>query len=567
MDAKKIDLQAVHTALRDGRAPDTWMATWLPSTWAAPGRFRENLYSDAQSRKVGRIKSRAGVALDIYSDCVISHIGRGLVALLTGPPSHASVTYDLLHERCSGLVSAWREAGVKTGDTLAVVLPVGLDYAVALLTGLRMGLVVAPVVPLGPTYVRNRLARIEADHVVTSADFQPMLDPLSDPPLSPSARGGDATVATSHAYGADDPALLLFSPFGDPEAEPTPLLASDLHEALLRDSLLVWTLSAEDRIAAPGFDAIQHQPLGVLSTWIAGAAWVEIEIRDLVNEARLLKRLGVTVLGVSVALRELVLSKGPDVCLGVRAWYRSESDAFDYMRWSDFARLLSEKSIASFSVLTNSASGGAHLFSARTLTVQPTHVWPAPGRVFQISQLGAGLLPSIDGSGVYTPLLGKERDESLVQMVVAKIGDAWVIGGSADPGPSARSLPVREIAKVAEKFPGVRAASVVVAPGRLTNEAHVVLLVFVDGEEPTESDDAISISALKAHIARELGDIHTPPRVEIFPIYPRWKKGEIDAAWCQSQYLSGALTTRIRIPAFLTLSRLSWIFGKAAAEE
>ena len=110
---------------------------------------------------------------------------------------------------------------------------------------------------------------------------------------------------------------------------------------------------------------------------------------------------------------------------------------------------------------------------------------------------------------------------------------------------------------------------VVVAPGRTTNDADVILLAFIDSEAASGGRRAsdVSVSALKDLIRRELGAVHVPHRVEIFPLHPRWKKGQVDAEWCRSQYLSGTLTTKRRMPVFLTLSRLSWIFGTGALEE
>jgi hypothetical protein len=214
-----------------------------------------------------------------------------------------------------------------------------------------------------------------------------------------------------------------------------------------------------------------------------------------------------------------------------------------------------------FSLLYNAASGGAQLFSPRATHDHLGRVWPAPGRTFIISQVGASLLPALDATGVYTPLRDEEADPSLVRLVIAKLDHGWTSGGSIDVGPEARSLPASEIAACARRDPRVGAASLLVLAGRWPNEAHVLLLVFVAEPEAVSGELA---SDLRALIAQELGKQHVPERIEISPLHPRSDEDGIRADWCASQYQSGMLGRKARVPMFLTLSRLAWIFQPAS---
>jgi hypothetical protein len=555
-----LDLLQAAQLIRAGRAAPEMMERWLAATWRDPLRFRRALYVAGASSKTGAIKSRPELGLDLYTDCVAVHLGRSRTALIVmqdGRPSE--ITFETLHARCSALASLWIKAGVKTGDSLAVLLPVGADYCVALLAGLRLGLMLTPVAPLGATYARARLALVAAKHVATVERWAYMLPADAPNPLPVAAHSGDTTLTASHTYAPDATVLRLLSPQGTGDQEaPAELDALMLHEALLRDSLLVFALQAGDRVAAPGWDAQQLQPLALLSVFLAGATWVECTPEEIAAQPELIVQTGINVLGVNARLREQLRAAGPETCKGVRAWFRSLSDVFDHDKWRSFSELLAQREIGAFCVLYNAASGGAHLFSPRTMRDHSGRIWPAPGRTFLIAQVGASLLPALDETGVYTPLRDDEADPSIVRMVLAKLDQGWTLGGSIDPGHEGRKVPVDEIAACAEQHPQVGAASVVVLPGRWPNAAHVLLLLFV--REPADASGELP-AEIKAIIQRELGQRHMPERVEVFALHPRFAGEALRPNWCASQYASGMLGRKSRTPMFLTLSRLAWIFA------
>lgn len=558
----ELDLGYVAELIRSARATPELMERWLHETWREPAAFRRALYRAAASRRSAPIKSRPELGLDLYTDCISSQLGAARTALITvseGKPSE--VTYEALHARSSALASTWTRAGVKMGDSLALLAPVGVDYCVALLTALRLGLVVTTVPPLGATYARDRLTVVAADHVAAAERCRHMLPADAPPPLPLAAVGGDATFAGSHAYAPAAPALRLFSPFGAPDAPPAELTALTVHEALLRDGLFVLALEPGERVAAPAWDVLQLQPLALLTTWLAGACWVECSASELRAHPGLLQACGVSLLGVDTQARELLRERGVESCRGVRSWFRGLNDRFDHEKWRSFGDLLAAREISHFQLLYNAASGGAHLFGLRERDNPVGRVWPAPGRSHVISQVGASLLPALDATGVYTPLLGEDADPTLVRMVIAKLDQGWSLGGSIDQGPQAHTMPCDEIARCARRHPLVAAASVHVLPGRWPNDAHVLMLVFVSDHDAISGTLAGEVRQL---IARELGERHVPERVEIFALHPRHRAhdgDELDAAWCASQYLSGMLGRKARTPMFLTLSRLSWIFA------
>jgi hypothetical protein len=560
---RRLDYRAAHDVLRSGRATPDWMEGWLPSTWNDAEGWKRGLYASVREQRGGAIKGRPGESIDLYHDCLLAQVGKRRPGLVVQDEDVVEWTFESLHERSSSVAGAWLTAGVKPGESVAIVLPVGGDYAVAILAALRLGLVAAPLPPLGPTYVRSRIERLAPDHIVTIGRHQKGLpaDATVLPVSVPSGSGGGG-LGASHAYADADPVLRLLSPFGPVDADPVELTAGALHEALLRDASLVYALEPGDRIAAPGFDPLQMQPLAMLTAWVAGASWVEMEPKHIEADPKVLANLGVTVLGISRATREVLLRGGVERVPSAASWFRAINDVFDYERWAQLSEALAARKVASFTVLTNAASGGAHLFSPRSVDPAPARAWPAPGRVFQLSQVGAGTLASLTDAGTYTPLLGKEPDSSLLEVVLARQGAGWTVGGSLALGPEGRTVPAREIAKVAERHPAVRSAAVVVAPARWINDAQVVLLLFVE-PDPGGADlvRPVPLSEITSLLRREMGDRQVPTRVETYGLRPRYDEdGEVDFAWARSQYLSGALSWKSRSPLFAAAARLCWIF-------
>ena len=567
LDPHRLDLHVVYETLRAGKGTDVWLSGFLPSTYAKPERFREALYAYVASRRSrGVLKSRPAVGFDLYHDCVLAHVGHRRAALVVRESGATiELSFESLHQRCSALMAAWTREGVAAGDSIAIVLPLGVDYALAVLTALRIGLVVSVVAPIGATFVRHRLEVLGPDHVASADKYRRMVGAFATKQLAGSASPHESGAsAGSHSYAPDEVALRCLSPFGADDVSPYELGAGELHQSLLRDGLLVHCLDATDRLAAPGFDPMQFQPHLLLTTLMAGATYAECTVGEIESDPKVLDRLRVTVLGISRAVRELLLQRGPAAFKPTeRAWFRSLTEVLEIDRWDELGRVLTEKNLLGFNVMVNAASCGAHLFSPRGHKTPTLRIWPVPGQTWQLSQVAGGMLPTLTEAGVYTALQGEVADASLPRMMVSRLGEGYVYAGAMEPGPNAQAYPADEIATLVETHPGVRHAAVVLAPGRWINDAKVVLLVFVDGKGESGSEDApIQIPDLKALIAREMGDRYRMDRIEVFPLRPRHTKtGEVDRAWCRAQYLSGALTRKSRSEIFVALSQICYIFA------
>jgi hypothetical protein len=593
----RFDLHVIFETLRGGKAIDSWLNDWLTASYESPAAFREALYAYVSARRRG-MKSRLGKAYDLYHDCVVANLGGRRTALVVCESGALEeISFETLHDRCTALSAAWKKAGVEPGGSVCLVLPVGADQAVALLTALRMGLVVSMVPPLGPTYVGHRIEALEPDRIVTTERLRNALR-LPAQGVLPLAGTTTAGAPPSCSYQPGEAVLRLLSPFSELGADPIEVPASALHASIVRDGLLVLGLDNADVLAAPAFDPVQFQPHLLLSVLVSGAGFAELSVKDLARDPRLVERARVTVLGIGRDMRELIIERGADMLkASVRAWFRSLTEVLDVYRWDELRRLFEVTKLIGFNVVANAATGGVELFSPRAAAPW-LRVYPVPARSFKLSEVGTGVLLALDDAGIYTPVTDDEPEEGHAQVLLARretgpqgsglpAGGRQASGaqeggfifagtidlgftGTFDLGPDAHAYPRDEVSRVVAAHPGVRHATVVLVPGRWMNDARVVLIVFVDDARGPDGRIALPVGVpeLEKRILREMGERFVPERVEIFPLRPRFDEdGELDHAWCRSQYLSGMLTKRARLETFILLSRIGYILAGGAPRE
>jgi hypothetical protein len=548
-----IDFAGAQRALRAGEASDEWLSRWLPAAYANPESFGQALYDFVAMRRGGLKSSRTG-PFDFYGDCVSAHLGASKQALVVASTRGVDrLAFEELHRRAGALYSDWKRLGVAPGHVVFIGLPLGIDYAVALVTALRVGAVVCPAPAGGPAFLRQRLLDSEADFAVLRERDAGLLTQLSTKAL-PVAGERDLGAADSYSYAADEAVLRCFSAFGRRPLELVEVPASRLHASLLRDSQLVFALDGSDTVAAPGWDPLLCQPSLLLACLFGGAACAELALDQVIREPTLLDSCGVSLLGVNPLLRDALAQPSAWPLTSVRAWFRCLTHALDWSEWERLGQSASAKGIAHFNFALAQSAGGALLFGARLAQATNLKAWPVPGRPWLLTEVAGGTLEALGTAGVYTPI---EQEEALVgvpKLVLSRKEAGYECSGAIDLGPDAQAYPIEEVSRVVSRHRAVAHASVVVSAGRGINRANVSLLAFVE-------DDALEPSELSAWIARELGERYLPSRIEIFPLAPRLQKGTIDHGWCRSQYLAGALTQKARDPLFRNLSRFQYLLA------
>lgn len=557
--AARFDFRTAAAALRAGEAFDEWFARWLPMTYAAPEAFDRALYAFAALRR-GGLKSSRGTAFDFYYDIVVAHLGAARRALVT----HSSrgfepLSFDALHARSGALYGAWRQLGVEPGDVICIGLPLGVDYAVALVTALRLGAVVCPAPALGTAFLRQRLIDSAADFAVVGERDQALLEGLALEPL-PHVGERDLGSADAYSYRPDEVVLRCFSPYGREPLAPVEVPAALLHASLLRDATLVLALEPGDTVAAPGWDPLVCQPSLVLATWFAGASYAELDPVRVARQPELLAACQVNWLGVRAELRDAFAELAAWPAPSVRGWFRCLTDALVMAPWDRFGKLASASGVFGFNTAFAQSAGGA-LLRGPTLTGEPSlRAWPAPGRPWLLTEVLGGTLESLRDTGVYTPFHESKALDGVPRLILSRGERAYECSGALDLGPDARTYPIDEVSRVAQRHPALTYASVVVS-SRGINAANVTLLAFC------EDPNAVDRADLVRWLEREVGRTYLPTRIEVFALMPRLSKQGVDHGWCRSQYLSGALTKKASDPLFTMMSRLGYLMSAPAALE
>jgi hypothetical protein len=154
--------------------------------------------------------------------------------------------------------------------------------------------------------------------------------------------------------------------------------------------------------------------------------------------------------------------------------------------------------------------------------------------------------------GVFTLLPNEERPPAY--LVLTRSYGLYHYGGPRTARREGRVYPAAEVAGAVRELGFVRGATVVPAPtGGVAGHYRYVLLVFTGAQAPQAST---WLQELRRCIELNLGAEHVPDRTELLPLYPRMVDGQVDEAWCQTQYLTGALYRKSSDPLFQTLTAL-----------
>jgi len=553
---------------------------WLADSQREPARFVAALERQAQGLGVGSPKRSPEGGVDLYHALVARHLGGGRRALrwyaraaLSGAGRWDELSFDELHARCTYRAAWWAEHGVGPGAPLCVILPFGAELAISLLAGLRLGAVVSWLDPLGPDFVANRLDALKAKHAATEPFLARVLG-LDEKLVLPPDALAPLPETSSHTYGPGDPCLHLFSPLRTELRAAVPVTAAVVYAGALRDGLACLALRPGDALAAPGFHPLQHQPALLFAAWILGAAYLHVSEADAVREPALLDDTPLRTLGLTPRVRDAYLAARRGHRPPWAHVTRSPEERCDWQAWRDFLDGCDLGEAAWSTLVVDAAAAGALVSSVRRpgkdYLPHLQEVIPAPGRPWTLLDFTRSGQPAAADAGVYARVSEGKKPKPLdpQHLVLARRGDEYLYGGTLAPRRCGRVYPTDEVIEVCAKAPFLDGAAVVpVQSGGSASEARFVLVGFT-GDEPADAFDAAlepRRAALQKLLAGALGDDALPDRIELFPLYARKKKGAVDPAWCEGQYLGGTLFRKAQTPIFRRLGGLRRSVRAAAA--
>ncbi len=211
------------------------------------------------------LKSHPAQGFDLYYDLVLRHTNSAqeLLRVYSRRLGWQVLTRAALRARSTRLATAWTRHGVTAGKRLVIVLPLSPEYVVALLTALRLGLVVCPLPPRGPLLTQQRILQVAPDFIYTQSLYTPLLGQLlppeklliDEPPLT-----APEDYFGSFTYPPGAPVLALLSPLRPPTEQVIEVPGELVLGGLLRDLVLTLGLEAGQVLAAPGVWPEQYLP-------------------------------------------------------------------------------------------------------------------------------------------------------------------------------------------------------------------------------------------------------------------------------------------------------------------
>jgi hypothetical protein len=544
------DLAALLRSLDLTREDETPERAPLAATWEDPAAFRRALLSYAAQR-TGPLRSNVGAASDIYADAVLRHASSDRVAFVEIAPraDPARLRFSDLHARASALAAAWAALGVKAGAAIALVLPAGTPGVIAFAAALYAGACVSWVLPCGDLALANALKALAPEHVVVDPRAPAPVGKLAEKAL-PLAAPLRTPASGPHAYPPKKPCIRALSPLRAPFGTAVDVPAEMALMGALSDAMLVHRLAPGERLSAPGFHHEQCFLPMVLSTWLAGAAFVHIPEPHLLSAPAALDVEPISVLGLSPAVAASLRASPRRRPAKLEAVFRSVCEPLDWLEYREALLKNDLAKVSCFNVLIDTAAGGTVLFSARRPASVSARALPSPGVAWDLFD-PATKKPSGGDRGVFVPRGGKAEEDGY--FLLARTGNEYLWGSTREPRRSARVFPSEALSEAVSELSFVQGAAVVPLPGAgPRGDTRFVLCVFHGGKaaEPAWNE------AIAQLVSERLGPAFTPDGVELFALYARKKGKKTDAAWCAANYRAGRLHARAKDPAIQKLVQL-----------
>lgn len=541
---------------------------WLEESYRDSTSFWRGLHAVVSRTGAWPLKSAPFQKYDFFHDLVIRHSRSPAPAFRWYSPLQgwSELTYARLSELAHERSLAWASSGMKPGDKVCILYPLGVEFAVVLLSALKWGAVISCVPFSGRRLVHQRLKVLSPDWIAGDPLMLSALPEWKDR-LAPARRRQAEDGHEPHksfGYASGETVALLLDPCGDSVLEPIPLSSDDAYLGPLREGRLVLGLRPGDKLAFPGADILETQPAVLFSTWMAGATYVHVDWEDLRENPGLLGEEALNVAGLTVPCRDLFMGGLPAERLPWRSWFRNPAESADLQPWQELIDRFQLGSAPAFNLRWRAALGGATLFSLRRTGVAHGNVYPAAGCSWELEGLSSEPADPLAENGVlaFAPLgEGGEKGEALPSSdMIARNRNEWTFLGMSTPQRHGRSYPVEQLLAALEPIPWP--CSMVAAPsGGPARDFHFILMVFVGSSN--RFDQGRATAEIQSRIEKELGREFLPDRTLYVPLLPRrTEEGAVDHAWCQSQYLSGSLMRKAGSPAQRCLAKLRGLLSR-----
>ena len=560
--AEPLNISLIEQQLCLERLESPGSLAWLERSYRNPLPFWQALKETQDSMLSWPGKSIPFAGYDFYHDIVVRNQRNTTPAFcwydrLTG---WQKIPYSQLGSMVSRKESVWVGSGVKPGQRVCMVLPLGITYVVSLLTALKIGVTISCLPPQGNLFLRNRLEALAPEFIATDEMYLSMLSPWRENILPVDAPPEPTNLDSehSHTYPSGSIVSLCFDPSSETPHVPVEVTSDAAYLCPLRDGIIALGIRPGDILVAPGFHFLECQPGLLLACLLNGVTYLHLEVDDISDNPELLIEHPVRVIGVTRKVRDTLLQKQVKFKKPLYYWFRNPAESLDLELWQQFIEISELERVYNGNIKHDATLGGCSLFSTKRQGQAHLQVLPSAGVPWGLADSASGEVDSVADLGVFSPVIpGRENGESRgTGSIVAKSSREWLFVGSKVSGRTGRTYPTTEVLASIHRLPFCSLSSMVEVP-RFSGggDPAFVLLLFTGGK--TAVDQAAVRKEILTSIVREMGEEFLPDRIQFFPLHPRCDgDGNVDHHWCRDQYLTGSLFRKSREETYRYLTQL-----------
>lgn len=470
---------------------------------------------------------------DFYHDLIVRHCGKNQIALIE---REKKWTYDEIHHLAQTHALHWHSQGICQGEHIALILQEGIDFVVALMAALYLGLVVSPFflddLSFSLSRIKREIERLKPKSIITSlTDFSIETLTILWDLLASDYEQNNSLIP--HSY--------------QPGEELIPgLEVNEAYLCPLRDGVHFLALQEGTLWARPLANPSQEEPFATLAAFLAGATLLHLPKTTLIENPLLLKDEQVDVLSVSPSLLELWTNQPGAPLNRLKLWTTSPLLG-NLSQWDTFVSKNSLSKIPHIKLHVQVKKGGVTLSSAPTPYQSLMPLNPSPGIPSEILNLNESGEPSSGGIGFYS------LDPPLI---LGEVPGGYIITHSTHPLRNGAPYPTQEIEFFANQCLNIEGCMIVENRNPLDPiNSLFILIVFspLDGEN--QNTQAIE-ETLQQTIEKEVGKAFLPDQIHIFPLHPKKRNGQLDRPWVTRQYHSGFLAKKKKSPLYFQLTKL-----------
>ena len=569
-----FDLDLIENDLRLDSQEPCEVLQWLEESYLDSGTFWRELKNHCDACFSERGVSSLFNSYNFYHDIVMPNRNNAAPAMrwYDSTTGMQEISYQNLESVAAERAKEWIRQGLHPGQTVCIIRPMGSEFVVDLLAGLKTGSVISFLPPQAKGFLQRRLEALEPDFIAADKRYAPLLCDWNDR-VFPEEQSRESTQTKSeytHTYQSGDVVFRCFDPCTATPDVPTEISCDSVYLRALGDGMIGLGLSPGKVYAAPGFHFQETVPGLILSGLLRGSTYLHLLPRDIKAEPQLVIKEPIKAFGVSKTVRDILLKNPVDASNSWETWFRNPVESSDLELWQFFIRKMNLKEVFAFNLKWDSSLGGCSLLSVRRKGMAHMNVFPAPGCEWTLGDMTGGDFnpPGDIGTFCVSPP-GFPADKKITSSVILKNRGEWTLIGTNTLSRQGRTFPVHEILETLQGSRGFSSLffSVVDVPlADPGSEPGIVLLVFTGSR--TEIDTATLTSQIHAVIREEMGDEFQPDKIDFIPLHPRFLPDmQMDHDWCRSRYLNGSLFRRSREEIFQCLTQLRGCLMKIKAAE